>query len=400
MLALNETVYGARRRAETALKGQAQLTDQLRHEEATQRAILATIPDAMIVIDDKGTVQSFSITAEKLFGYAAAEVIGQNVKMLMPDPYRREHDGYLSHYLTTGEARIIGRSRAVTACKKDGTTFPMELAIGEARLGEEQTFVGFIRDLTSKVESERRMQVLQNELLHVSRLTAMGEMAAALAHELNQPLTAIANYAKAARRTLAMPESKIEDVQAMMEKAAAQSIRAGQIIRRLRDFVEHREVTRAVEDPVQVVEEAMALGLIDIAHSGVKVLADFDRSAPAIYIDKIQIQQVMVNLMRNAVEAMQSVGHRELCVRIERGEANSTTISICDTGPGLDQEVAARLFQPFITTKKSGMGVGLSICQSIVEAHQGRIWAARNYGPGVTFRVNLPAAANVQPVGA
>ena len=172
---------------------------------------------------------------------------------------------------------------------------------------------------------------------------------------------------------------------------------AGQIIRRLRDFVEHREVTRAVEDPNKVVEEAMALGLIDIAHSDVKVHFDFDQSAPAIYIDKIQIQQVLVNLMRNAIEAMQGVARRELHVRVERGAADSTTISVCDTGLGLDRAVAERLFQPFVTTKKTGMGVGLSICQSIVEAHHGRIWAAPNDGPGVTFHVNLPAAATIAP---
>jgi two-component system sensor kinase FixL len=233
--------------------------------------------------------------------------------------------------------------------------------------------------------------------LHVSRLTAMGEMAAALAHELNQPLTAIANYAKAAHRTLALPNSSVDDVRAMLEKAAGQSIRAGQIIRRLRDFVEHREVTRAVEDPIKVVEESMALGLVDIVSSGLRVHSDFDRPAPAVYIDKIQIQQVLVNLMRNAVEAMQAVDYRELRIRIERGEDNSATISVSDTGPGLSEDVAARLFQPFVTTKKTGMGVGLSICQSIVEAHQGRIWATSNQGAGVTFHVSLPAAEDVEP---
>lgn len=390
MIALTRLASAAAEQAQTALDRQRELSDKLQSEEATQRAILATIPDAMVVIDAKGIVQSFSSAAEKLFGYTAAEVCGRNVNMLMPQPFRDEHDGYVGRFLRTGEARIIGRGRIVTALKKDGTTFPMDLAVGEAHVAGKRTFVGFIRDLTAKLESERHMQHLQSELLHASRLTAMGEMSAALAHELNQPLTAISNYAKAARRTLAGGAAKIEDAQGMMDKTAAQALRAGQIIKRLRDFVEHRDMSRTIEDPVKVVEEAMALALMDAAQAGVRVKADL-RPAPEVYIDKIQVQQVLVNLIRNATEAMQAVEDRTLGVSV-RPEGTSAEIAICDTGPGLAPEVAARLFQPFVTTKKTGMGVGLSICHSIVEAHGGRIWVTVNEGPGVTFHISLPPA--------
>ena len=392
MIALARVASAAAQHAETALDRQRQLGDQLQAEEATQRAILATIPDAMVVIDAKGIVQSFSTAPEKLFGYSAGEVCGKNVKMLMPQPFRDEHDGYIDRFRRTGEARIIGLGRRVTALKKDGTTFPMDLAVGEANVAGKRTFVGFVRDLTAKLESERHLQSLQSELLHASRLTAMGEMSAALAHELNQPLTAIANYAKAARRTLSLGASKIEDAQGMMDKTAAQAIRAGEIIKRLREFVEHREVTRAIESPVKVVEEAMALGLVDAAESGVRVKAEFDAAVPQVYIDKVQLQQVLVNLMRNAVEAMQAVEQRDLSVKVVLAEGNTAEIAICDTGPGLAPEVAARLFRPFVTTKKSGMGVGLSICQSIMQAHNGRIWVTTNEGPGITFHLSLPAA--------
>ena len=392
MIALARLASSAAQQAQTALTRQRELSDQLQTEEATQRAILATIPDAMVLIDAKGIIQSFSSAAEKLFGYAAAEVCGKNVKMLMPQPFRDEHDGYIDHFRRTGEARIIGRGRTVTALKKDGTTFAMDLAVGEANVAGKRTFVGFIRDLTAKLESERHLQSLQSELLHASRLTAMGEMSAALAHELNQPLTAIANYAKAARRTLSGGAARIEDAQGMMDKAAAQSIRAGEIIKRLREFVEHREVTRAIESPVKVVEEAMALGLVEAAEAGVRVKADFNADTPQIYIDKVQIQQVLINLMRNAVEAMQAVEVRDLGIKVRPAEGASAEISICDTGTGLAPEVAARLFQPFVTTKKTGMGVGLSICQSIIQAHNGRIWVTTNEGPGITFHVSLPAA--------
>lgn len=392
MIALSRLASAAAEQAETALSRQRELSDQLQSEEATQRAILATIPDAMVVIDARGVVQSFSNAAEKLFGYSAAEVCGHNVKMLMPQPFRDEHDGYIGRFLKTGEARIIGRGRTVTALKKDGTTFPMDLAVGEANVAGKRTFVGFIRDLTAKLESERHLQSLQSELLHASRLTAMGEMSAALAHELNQPLTAMSNYAKAARRTLAGGAAKIEDAQGMMDKAAAQALRAGEIIKRLRDFVEHRDVSRAIENPVKVVEEAMALALVDSGQSGVRVQSTLDAAAPDVYIDKIQVQQVLVNLMRNALEAMQAVEDRTLGISVKAAADNHAEIAICDTGPGLAPEVAARLFQPFVTTKKSGMGVGLSICHSIVQSHNGRIWVTNNEGRGVTFHISLPAA--------
>jgi two-component system sensor kinase FixL len=392
MIGLTRLAFGAARRAEAALDRQSQLSERLLAEEATQRAILATIPDAMVVIDAKGMVQSFSNTAEKLFGYEAVEVIGKNVKMLMPQPFRDEHDGYIGRFNRTGEARIIGRGRTVTALKKDGTTFPMDLAVGEANVGGKRTFIGFIRDLTAKFENDRHLQNLQSELLHASRLTAMGEMSAALAHELNQPLTAIANYAKAAHRTLAgAATSKIEDAQGMIDKAAAQAIRAGQIIKRLREFVEHREVSRGMENPIKVVEEALVLGLADIGDSGVRVRSAFDAATPPVYIDKVQIQQVLINLMRNAIEAMQAVESRELEIKVFPAEGG-VQISICDSGPGLAPEVAARLFQPFVTTKKTGMGVGLSICQSIMQGHNGRIWVTPNETAGITFHLSLPAA--------
>ncbi len=391
MIALTRLASSAAEQAETALDRQRELNVQLQSEEATQQAILATIPDAMVVIDAKGLIQSFSHAAEKLFGYTAPEVIGRNVSMLMPQPFRDEHDGYIGRFLRTGEARIIGRGRTVTALKKDGATFPMDLAVGEAKVAGKRTFVGFIRDLTAKIESERHMQHLQSELLHASRLTAMGEMSAALAHELNQPLTAISNYAKAARRTLAGGAAKIEDAQGMMDKTAAQALRAGQIIKRLRDFVEHRDMSRTIEDPVKVVEEAMALALMDASQAGVRVTADLT-AAPEVYIDKIQIQQVLVNLMRNALEAMQAAAVRTLAVSVRTAGADRAEIAIRDTGTGLAPEVAARLFQPFVTTKRSGMGVGLSICHSIIESHGGRIWVTVNEGAGVTFHVSLPAA--------
>jgi len=230
--------------------------------EAHLTSILDTVPDAMIVIDERGIIQSFSSAAERLFGYAAAEILGTNIKLLMPSPYRENHDAYIERYLRTGERRIIGIGRVVVGERKDGSTFPMELAVGEMRSSNQRFFTGFIRDLTERQQTEARLQELQSELVHISRLTAMGEMASALAHELNQPLSAIANYMKGSRRLL---ENSTDDRSALlrhaMDKAAEQALRAGQIIRRLRDFVARGESERRVESVKKLVEEASALAL-------------------------------------------------------------------------------------------------------------------------------------------
>ena len=241
--------------------------------EAHLQSILDTIPDAMIVIDERGIMQSFSAAAERLFGYSAAEVLGKNVKILMPSPYRESHDGYLDRYMLTGERRIIGIGRVVVGERKDGSTFPMELAVGEMKSGQQRYFTGFIRDLTERQQTEARLQELQAELVHISRLTAMGEMASALAHELNQPLSAIANYMKGSRRLLedSTDERVTPSLRDAMDKAAEQALRAGQIIRRLRDFVARGESERRVESVKKLVEEASALALVGAKDQGVRV---------------------------------------------------------------------------------------------------------------------------------
>ena len=355
-------------------------------------SILNSIPEAMIVIDDHGNMRSFSATAERLFGHAAAEVLGKNVKMLMPSPYQDEHDNYLKRYMRTGERRIIGVGRVVVGQRKDGSTFPMELAVGEMHVRDRRFFTGFIRDLTERQETEARLQELQAELVHVSRLTAMGEMASALAHELNQPLSAIANYMKGARRLLdSGSDEEVATVRDAMDKAGEQALRAGQIIRRLRDFVARGESERRVEDVRKLVEEASALALVGAKDTGVRVRFDFSPDAGFVLADKVQIQQVLLNLMRNAIEAMETTEQRELLVSTAPAKEKMLEISVADTGSGLAPEIRAQLFQPFVTTKRQGMGVGLSISRTIVEAHGGAITARPNSGGGTVFSFTLPA---------
>jgi two-component system, LuxR family, sensor kinase FixL len=357
-------------------------------------SILATVPEAMVVIDERGIVQSFSTAAERLFGYGPAEVIGRNVKILMPSPYRQEHDSYLDRYERTGERRIIGIGRVVVGQRKDGSTFPMELAVGEMRTGTQHFFTGFIRDLTERQQTEARLQELQAELVHVSRLTAMGEMASALAHELNQPLSAISNYMKGSRRLLERSTDQRADmVRDAMDKAADQALRAGQIIRRLRDFVARGETERRVEDVKKLVEEASALALVGAKDSGVRVHFDLSPGADFVLADKVQVQQVLLNLIRNAIEAMAGCERRDLLVATARAPDNMVEISVADTGTGISSEISAQLFQPFVTTKANGTGVGLSISRTIVEAHGGSISPRPNGGGGTVFSFTLPAVA-------
>ena len=362
----------------------------LAEREAHLQSVLDTVPDAVVVIDSSGFMQSFSARAERLFGYAAEEAIGRNVSILMPSPYREQHDGYLERYLTTGERRIIGIGRLVVGMRKDGSTFPMELAVGEMRWGDRRFFTGFVRDLTERQETQQRLQELQAELVHVSRLTAMGEMASALAHELNQPLTAVANYLKGCRRLLDGKQDKeVLLARDAMERAADQALRAGQIIRRLREFVARGESERRIESLAKLIEEASALALVGAKELGVRITFQFDPQVEFALADKIQVQQVLLNLMRNALEAMEESARRELLIATRQIEEDMVEISVADTGPGIAEEIASQLFQPFVTTKRQGMGVGLSISRTIIEAHGGRLWVEPNPNGGAVFRLTL-----------
>lgn len=397
----------------------------LRESEARLRSIVETVPDAMVVTDEGGTIESFSATAEQLFGYATDEVVGRNVSMLMPNPDRARQDVFLARH-APGERGSIGVSRIVRGRHKNGVVFPMEITLGEARLDGRRLVTGFARDLTERQATAALLQELQVELLHVSRLSAAGEMASALAHELNQPLTAVASAVRAAQRVLAsLPGDPIAPaaIHEAIDLAAEQALRAGQIVRRLRDFVARDgEADKRLEDLAKLAEDAGALALAGVKESGIKVMFRFDPQLAHVLVDRIQIQQVLLNLMRNALEAMAQDApeqdapeqdapeqdavaqgaaehdgappqHRELAVTASAAGPESVEVIVADTGPGLAPEIAGRLFNSFVSTKPGGMGMGLSISRSIVEAHGGRLWAEPNPGRGTAFHFTLPTAA-------
>jgi two-component system, LuxR family, sensor kinase FixL len=365
--------------------------EALTAREAHLRSILETVPDAMIVIDESGIIQSFSAAAVRMFGYLPEEIIGTNIKFLMPPPYREQHDGYLRRYHRTGERRIIGSGRVAVAQRKDGSTFPMELQVGEMQSAGKRFYTGFIRDVTERRQTETQMREMQSELFHMSRFTALGEMASTLAHEINQPLTAISSYLKGSGRILdRMEGAQVPMLRDAVKEAADQALRAGEVIRHLREFVSRGESEREVVGLQRLVEEASALALVGAKERGVKVTFDFASSAPLVLVDRVQIQQVVLNLIRNAVEAMQEVSQRDLVIKTQEMPTDAMIeITIRDTGPGIAPEVIDKLFTPFTTTKKTGMGVGLSICRTIIESHGGKIWADSRPEEGTTFHFTL-----------
>jgi two-component system sensor kinase FixL len=365
-------------------------------QEALLQSILDTVPDAIVLINETGNIQSFSGAAERMFGLTAAEAIGRNVSELMPSPYREAHDGYLKRYLATGERRIIGLGRVVTGERRDGSTFPMELAVGEVKLKDRRLFTGFVRDITERQRTETRLQELQAELMHISRLLAMGEMASALAHELNQPLSAVANYLAGSRRILARegPIDRTRLAEAL-EKAVQQTLRAGDVIRRLRDFLGRGEPETRVESVAKLIEEASALALVGAKELGVRVTFRFEATEDQVFADRVAVQQVIINLIRNALDAMRETVRRELEIRTDTRVDGFTEVAVSDTGAGLSDEIRGSLFSPFVTTKKEGMGVGLSISRGIIEAHGGEISGEPNASGGATFRFTLPIASSV-----
>ncbi|OYW25915.1 MAG: PAS domain-containing sensor histidine kinase [Caulobacter sp. 12-67-6] len=372
------------------------VTDQRASERALDagaehlRSILSTVPDAMVVIDDRGKILSFSTAAERLFGFQEADVLGENVSCLMPSPDRERHDDYILRYLQTGERKVIGMGRVVVGMRKDGTTFPMELSVGEATGHGPRVFTGFVRDLTERQRTQARLEELQAELIHIARVSGMGTMASTLAHELNQPITAVANYVEAVRDLLANPDpDDLPMIREALGDAAGEAMRAGHIVRRLRDFVARGEVEKSVEDLPSVIHEAAALGLMGARDQGLEPVFDLDPVASPVLIDRVQIQQVVINLARNAVEAMQGMEEPRLWLAANDQGDGLVRVTVSDNGPGVAPSIAGQLFTAFISTKAEGMGLGLSICRTIIEANGGRIWHEPRSGGGSQFHFTL-----------
>jgi two-component system sensor kinase FixL len=360
--------------------------------EARLLSVLDTAVDGIIVIDERGRILVFNKACEALFGWPAAEMIGRSVSELMPPEFAADHDAHLGRYLATGEARIIGIGREVRGRHRDGSSFPIELSVGEARTPEGRQFIGVVRDLRQRKAVEQRLNQLQAQLVQMARVNAMDEMGAAVAHELNQPLTAVMLYLQALRRKLGQsaaigPESAVLEI---LGKATREAERAGSIIQRMRHFVEKREPDRQTIDLGRLIDEALELTLLGNDGAGIEVIREETGTLPPIDVDPVQIQQILINLIRNAIEAVRNRPERWIRIGVGSGEGR-LTVEVEDSGPGIPRETVRSLFKAFATSKKTGLGLGLAISRSIAQNHGGDLLVEPGgEGRGATFVLSLP----------
>lgn len=355
------------------------------------RSILEIIPDALVVIDIEGRILLFSKAAEALFGYEAREVVGRNVSILMPEADRKAHDAHMRRYSRTGESGVMGNKRRLIGRRKDGTEFPHSLQIAEAFGGGQRMIAGFMRDLSAKEAAEAQLQELQRELAHISRVYEMGTLASTIAHELNQPLMAVANIVQTAADILQNGDpAKRATVAEALTEAGRETLRAGDILRRLRGFLSHGDLEKTLEDPCKLAEEAVYFEAAGARFRNIACEVYCNSGMQPILVDRVQVQQVILNLVKNAIQSIGEDG--KVTVSIAPG-LDEMRFTVSDTGPGVAPERVERLFEPFSTTKTDGMGLGLPICRSIIEAHGGRIWYEPAPQGGASFVFTLPQYA-------
>ena len=358
------------------------------------KALLDAAVDGIVLIDHRGIIQVFNRAAEGLFGVAAAEVIGRNVTVLMTENDGGLHDEHLKKYMDTGVPQIIGRGREVIARRKDGSTFPAFLSVGVVEGSEPTRFVGLIQDLSDRRWAEEEARRLQERLWQVSRLATMGEMASGIAHELNQPLAAIANYSQACDRLLGQPDADIAEIREALREITGQAVRAGEIIRKLRGLATHSD---SESEPTNM--NRLILELADLVRSSTKVHdiqcdLDLGHDLPDLKIQPAEIQQVILNLVRNAIESFPSDGSgaRRIVIRTASTGEGDIEVSVSDNGPGVASDIAPCLFEPFCSSKDKSAGLGLAISRTIIARHGGTLKYQPNHPIGACFIVRLPCS--------
>jgi two-component system, LuxR family, sensor kinase FixL len=356
-----------------------------RPEDARLAAIVESSDDAIVAKDLHGVILSWNRAAERLFGYTASEVFGRSITVIFP-PDRIEEEAVILGRIRSGERvdhyETARRHKDSQIINVSVTASPIRDASG--KISGVSTIM---RDLTGRNIRDQRIQELQAELAHIQRLNELGQVVSTLVHEVNQPLTAISNYVNACRRLVETGDQ--ERIQSILQRITDQTNRTRGIVERIRDFVKKRDFQMRAENLSQVIEEAIALTRASVRDGGLTLTVEVDPPGVQVEIDRVQVQQVLFNLFRNAIEAMQDQPTRDLLVSSRLVQGGMVEISVADTGPGLSDEVRTKLFQPFITTKPNGMGVGLSVCRAIVESHGGRLWADDNPSRGTIFRFTV-----------
>ena len=357
------------------------------------RAILHAAVDAIVTIEESGAIESINPAAERAFGYARDELIGRNVSVLMPSPYREEHDRYIAQYLRTGKARIIGIGREIEAQRKDGSVFPADIAVSEVRLPGRRLFTGIIRDLTERRAMEERARLRLEDAAHTARVLELGEMCSGIAHEMSHPLAAIVSFAEGCLRMVRGGGAEPALIEDTLGRVAEQGIRAGEILSGLRDLVRKDESRSEAFHLDATIEETLLLVDHERRRRGIRVEVDREPGLPAVSADRVQIEQILLNLLRNAFHAVEGAERRQVRMRVTRAGSDRVRLIVEDSGPGLTPELCERVFEPFYTTRPSGLGIGLAISRSLAERHGGRLWAESGDGRGARFGLELPYAA-------
>ncbi len=355
-------------------------------------ALMEAAGDAIIIIDEKGLIQRFNPAAEKMFGYSESEVRGRNVSLLMPEPNRGRHDGYLARYARTGQAAVIGKGRQETGLRSNGESFPMQLSVGEIRQADQRSFVGIIRDISEMRQAQEQVRHLEEQLLHADRLVILGELTAGIAHEINQPLTAIAAYADAGRTIIdRIDEAPAADMHSICERIGGQARRAAEVVQRLRGLVRSGTSSKGRHNLNEIIKNILLLFEFEIKKTGTELLFFPLEPLEDLYVDDIQIQQILVNLIKNSLDSIGEAAQANGCIEIRiRTEGQNVMVSVTDNGPGVPEQYRPRLFDSFFTTKPKGVGLGLSICKSIAAAHGGTLRHEQPQEGGSRFTLSLP----------
>ena len=354
------------------------------------RAILHAAVDAIVTIEESGAIESINPAAERAFGYTSDELVGRNVSVLMPSPHRESHDLHVADYLRTGRARIIGIGREVEAQRKDGSVFPADIAVSEVQLPDRRLFTGIIRDLTERREMEKRARLRLEDAAHTARVLELGEMCSGIVHEVNQPLAAIVSYSEGCLRMVRNGTADPALIEDALGRVAEQGLLASEILSRLRGLARKEESRLEACDLGTLIEETLLLVDHERRRREVHVKVRCRPDLPAIHADRVQIEQILLNLLRNAFHAVESSSRRDVRIRVAHSGTGKVRLMVEDSGPGLAPDQCERVFEPFVTTKPNGLGVGLAISRSLAECHGGRLWAETRSGGGALFVLELP----------
>jgi PAS domain S-box-containing protein len=377
-----------------------QLYSDIRDRDTKTRRIIDSALDAVLSINEHGKVTEWNAQAETMFGWRRDEAVGRTLsELFIPHQYRDAHDQGLKHFLSTGEGPLLNRRIEITALHRAGTEFPVEVSIAPYQIDGNWEFSGFVRDITEKKVAEasaRRHREMEMELAHANRVATMGQLSASIAHEVNQPIGAAVTNAHAALRWLGATPSNVGEVRKALSRIVTNGNRAADVLSRIRGFIKKAPPCNDWLDVNQVLLEVVALTRSETKKNKVAVQTNLSEGLPLVRADRVQLQQVILNLIMNAIEAMSAsdAGSRGLLISSAKSASDDVTVEVQDSGPGFPAASAEQIFQAFYTTKPAGLGMGLSICRSIVEAHGGQLRAGPGDPTGAIFTFTLPLHSN------